>query len=252
MKRIVIIIAFVLTSLCGAFAQIHNIEDNSNGWFMYMGDHKVSDKWGVHLEAQFRRSEIVSKPQQLLFRPGINYYFNNQVFATAGYAFIETHPYGKFPVARDFSEHRFWEQVQIKNQLKNVEYISRFRLEQRYVNSINGTPGNYSEGPTVYSNRFRLMQRFSVPLKGQKIEDKSLYITAYDEFFINFGKEVKYNIFDQNRAYIGLGYKLPGVGRLELGYLNQLLMKSDGIRIENNHTLAVTLSSTLDFYRKKK
>jgi hypothetical protein len=233
------------------FGQLRQIGDNSNGWFMYMGDHKVSEKWGVHLEAQVRRSNIVSLPQQLLLRPGINYHFNNQVFASAGYAFVETHPYGKFPVLRDFSEHRIWEQIQIKNQLKNVEYISRFRLEQRYVHSIVGTVGNYSEGPTVYSNRFRLLQRFSVPLKGQKIEDKSLYLTAYDEFFVNFGKQIKYNIFDQNRAYIALGYKLPNIGRLELGYMNQLLVKSDGIKIENNHTLAVSLNSNIDFFRHK-
>ncbi|MFZ4545327.1 MAG: DUF2490 domain-containing protein, partial [Saprospiraceae bacterium] len=166
-----------------------------------------------------------------------------------GYAFVETYPYGKLPVNHAFSENRFWEQVQVKNQLKNVEYVSRFRLEQRYVNSITGTLGNYSEGIAVYTNRFRLMQKFSIPFKGEKIVDKSLYISAYDEFFINFGKNVKYNIFDQNRAYVALGYKIPKVGRLELGYLNQMLMKPDGIKIENNHTLAVTLSSTIDFYK---
>ena len=251
MKKIVFSTLLLISASYSAIAQFHQLAGNSNGWYIYTGDHKVSDKWGVHLEAQLRRNEIITQPQQLLLRPGINYHFNNQVFATVGYAFVETYPYGKFPVSRDFSENRFWEQIQVKNQLGNVEYISRFRLEQRYVNSITGTVGNLSEGPSIYSNRFRLMQRFSVPFKGQKINDNSFYLTAYDEFFVNFGKNVKFNVLDQNRAYLALGYKLPKVGRFELGYLNQLVMKPDGIKIENNHTISVSVSSVFAFTRKK-
>jgi hypothetical protein len=38
---------------------------------------------------------------------------------------------------------------------------------------------------------------------------------------------------------------------LEVGYLNQTLVKSDGKKIENNHTLQVGLSCTIDFVKKK-
>jgi hypothetical protein len=93
--------------------------------------------------------------------------------------------------------------------------------------------------------------RLSVPFKGKTIEDKSLYFSCYDEVFINFGENVQMNIFDQNRVYTALGYKFPKWGKLEIGYMNQLVVKSDGVKIENNHTLQVGFSSTLDFRKKK-
>jgi hypothetical protein len=62
---------------------------------------------------------------------------------------------------------------------------------------------------------------------------------------------VGYNIFDQNRLYFALGYRMPKLGRLELGYLSQILNKSNGTQVENNNTLQIGLSSTLDFYKKR-
>ncbi len=225
--------------------------NNYNGWYMYFGDHKISDKWGVHLEAQIRKNEVITRGQQLLLRTGINYHFNSQAFATVGYGFIETYPYGEFPVKATYPESRIWEQVQIKSQAGISEVISRFRLEQRFAQLPVETDEQLERGPPVYTNRFRLLTRFSVPFKGKTIEDNSLYVSAYDEFFINFGKNVGYNVFDQNRAYLALGYKLPKLGRLEVGYLNQLVFKGNGIQIENNHTLQIGLISTIPFYTQK-
>ncbi len=54
-------------------------------------------------------------------------------------------------------------------------------------------------------------------------------------------------MFDQNRAYMTLGYKVAKVGRVELSYLNQQVLKADGVKGENNHTLQVGLTSTVPF-----
>lgn len=242
---------FILSILSGeTFAQRQNT-NNLNGWFMYFGDHKFSNKWGVHLEAQFRRNEIITKPQQLLLRTGINYHFNSNVFATVGYGFVETYPYGEFPAKRKFPESRIWEQIQIKNQIEKFEVINRFRLEQRLIKSPVLIGNDYELAEATFTNRMRLLNKVSVPFKGKTIADKSFYVTAYDELMVSFGKNVALNIFDQNRAYLAIGYKIPKIGRLELGYLNQILIKSDGKKVENNHTLQIGLSSTIDFYKKK-
>lgn len=253
MKKIFFIWLLSIAIIPAAFAQIRQHTTNDNGWFMYTGNHKLSDKWSLHIEAQLRRNDIITKGQQLLLRGGINYYLNPQATATAGYCFVETYPYGEFAVKSTFPEHRIWEQLQIKTQLNRFEFINRLRLEQRFVHS----PGmqadsTYTPGDAVYSNRFRVLERVSVPFKGKTIEDKSFYVSAYDELFVNFGKNVAMNLFDQNRAYIALGYKIPKVGRLELGYMNQILVKSDDIRIEDNHTLQVALNATIPFIKTKK
>lgn len=231
---------------------IRQVSTNTNMWLMYVGTHKIADKWSLHLEAQLRRNDVLANAQQILLRGGINYHINPQMAATVGYCFVETYPYGELPAKSRFPENRLWEQIQFKHQVGNLEWISRFRLEQRFVNLpvANGTTFEANDTAT-YTNRFRLLNRFSIPFKGKTIVDKSIYLSFYDELMVNFGKKVALNLFDQNRVYIAIGYKIPKVGRLEIGYLNQQIVKSDGKTIENNHTLQVGLSANIDFYKKK-
>lgn len=254
MKKIffVVMLAFFITKIQAQTAT-HLRTNNNNAWFVYSGDHKLNNHWGIHLEAQVRRNDIVSNWQQLLLRTGINYHVNNNVFFTAGYCFVETSPYGAFPVKAKYPENRFWEQMQVKTPLGKIEWVSRFRLEQRFSKTpvLNVYNSTYEPGDAVYTNRFRLLNRFSLPLCKKGIVDKSFYLSVFDEPFISFGKNVAANFFDQNRAYAGIGYKLPKWGRLELGYMEQTIYKSDGIKIENNHTLQLALFSNLDFFKHK-
>jgi hypothetical protein len=218
---------------------------------MYFGSHKFTKRLGVHAEAQLRRADVVSSPQQLLLRTGLNYHFSPEAFATMGYAYVLTYPYGELPVRATFPEHRLWQQVQLRSLFGRVEFINRLRLEQRFSQlpvanpELPGVTQTWVPGEAVYTNRARPMIRASVPFKGRTIEDRSFYISVYEEPFISFGKNVRVNIFDQNRAYIALGYKLPKVGRLEVGYLNQKVFKADGIHVENNHTLQIGLASSM-------
>jgi len=251
---ITIILVIIIAISNAQTSPLHLQTKNNNAWFMYFGDHKLSNKFGVHLEAQLRRNDVVSNPQQLLLRTGLNYHINNQIMATIGYCFVETFPYGAFPVKVKYPENRFWEHLQIKNQYGIFEWTSRFRLEQRLSKApvLNTSSSAYEPGDAVYTNRFRLLNRVSIPFKGKTINDKSFYISTYDEFFISFGKKVAANLFDQNRAYVALGYKIPKIGRLEAGYMYQAILKGDGVKIENNHTLQLGLTSTVNFYKPKK
>jgi hypothetical protein len=241
-----VVLIFLITNL--GIAQKRQYTTNYNGWYMYFGNHKFSEKWGVHLEAQFRFHDVLASGQQILLRPGLNYYFGDQTFAAVGYAFVQTYPYGEFAAPIRYPEHRLWQQVQIKSQLQKIEMINRFRLEQRFIHlPVQKINSDYQPGNAVYQNRIRLFTRFSFPFNSVTIADKSWYITLYDEMFVSFGEKVGQNIFDQNRAYVALGYKVPGLGRVEFGYLNQLILRSDGIRVENNHTLQLGVYSTLPF-----
>lgn len=230
---------------------LHQYAVHHNAWFMYFGDHKFSPRWGVHLEAQIRRNNGLQNPQQLLLRTGLNYHFGPQVFATVGYCYVETYPYGEFPVNAAFPENRFWEQLQIKTQLSRFEWVNRLRLEQRLSKLPVLRTDGYEPGDAVYTNRARILNRISVPFKGTTIADKSLYVTVYDEVLLGFGKNIAANALDQNRLYGALGYKIPRLGRLELGYLFQSIFKADGVKVERNHTLQVGLTSNIDFFKQQ-
>jgi long-subunit fatty acid transport protein len=71
-------------------------------------------------------------------------------------------------------------------------------------------------------------------------------VILYDEIFMNFGKKVTNNDFDQNRLGLMLGYKITPKLSLEMGYLNQYLKLRSRTatfqnRYENNHTLMTTV-----------
>ena len=226
-------------------------EKNFNSWFVYFGDYRLSDKWGMHLGIPWRRNHFFTDPQQIIIRPGINYYFNKQVSATIGYAFAESYPYGSFSTPATFHEHRMWEQIQIKNELGKIEWTNRFRIEQRFQYLPVAYNNEYKEGAPVYTNRVRLFNRFSIPLKKGSIVDKSFYVSGFDEVYINFGKNTGQNVLDQNRVSLSIGYQLPKAGRLEVGYLNQLQLKSDGLKALNNHTFQVALYSNINLYKNE-
>lgn len=226
--------------------------DNQNGWAMYFGTLKLNHQWSLHTEAQFRRNEYFSQPQQLLLRIGINHHFSHGLSATVGYGFVETYPYGIFPVQARFPEHRMWEQLQHKTNLGGWEWINRLRLEQRWLQlPVADTSGQFEPGAAVYTHRFRLMNRIAIPLTAGKIEKGGFYLSFYDEIFVQFGKNVKYNLFDQNRLYGALGYQLSEGIRLEAGYLLQTLYKPDGIRVEQNHTLQLGITTQFGLITKK-
>jgi hypothetical protein len=242
MLKRTIITFLIIACLCDStHAQNRQVANHSNAWLMYFGTHKFAPQWSVHLEAQWRRNQWIQLPQQLLLRTAINFQAVSNLQTSIGYCYVDTYPYGDFPVAKSFPEHRIWEQIQTRQQVGKLEWINRYRLEQRFIYSNGEVP--------IYQNRFRFMTRISVPLFGREIRDRSWYLSLYNESMISFGKQVKLNAFDQNRAFAALGYKVPGLGRLEFGYLLQILMKSDGVRQESNHTVQVGLTSSLPFVK---
>jgi hypothetical protein len=224
-----------------AHAQSERIKDfNNNGWYMYFGDHKLTNKWGLHTEVQWRRHNILKDPQQLLIRTGINYDLTPSAMFTLGYGYIETHPYGDFPAAGTFPEHRIYQQLQLKQSVARVGLMHRYRLEQRWVRPAG------AENST-YLNRARYMLKATLPLMGTTIDAGEPFLAVYNEVFVGFGNNIQRNIFDQNRAYAALGYKINDGATLELGYLNQIVQKANGVVFEHNHTLQVSLFYNLDF-----
>lgn len=250
MKYIIITIFIFVYTISNAQNRQH--DDNFNTWLVYSGNHKFSNKFGLHLEYQLRRSNFLINKQQHLPRVGIIYYLNNQIRFTLGYAFIQSQPYGSFAPTIAFPEHRIWQQMQINNSYGIVDLQHRFRMEQRFIKLPTKIEEQLVLGDFVYSNRTRYLLRatFNV-FKNKSSNIKNVYFAAQNEIFINFGKNVKLNIFDQNRIYVGIGYKIPKFGNIELGYMEHTLFRANGINVERNHTLQLAIISNIEFRKKK-
>jgi hypothetical protein len=223
-------------------------DSNGNLWLNYVGDHPLgASPWGLHLEVQNRRADLGDQRQQLLLRPGINYQISPALSLSAGWAYVRTYPYGDFPVAAEFPEHRAWEQIQHNFNFLGLEWTQRLRLEQRWLGEMSRDPGgdDYDLAGWRYENRLRYLLRTTLPLT----DTGKTYLVLWDELFFNFGQNVSGNDFDQNRAFIGIGHKLTPVTRLEVGYMEQTVNRRGGKIREDNHTLAVWLMSKWPFGR---
>lgn len=224
-------------------------DHNAHAWFMYFGDHPVSDRWGIHLEAQARRSNIAGTWQQFMFRPGVNYQLNSHVMLTAGYAYVRSHPYGSFPANARFPEHRIFQQVLVKHAWKRTSFQHRFRQEQRFVGQV--PRPNAEVDDWQYRNRFRYMVRNDIPLPFRTGAERRFGIALYDEIFLNFGANRGPRVLDQNRAYIALTYKATKNNRVEFGYLHQYIPQRNGRIYEHNHTLQFAWYSVTPFRKQE-
>jgi len=218
-------------------------DTNVHAWFMYFGDHPLSDKWGIHLEGQIRRANTVLTWQQLLLRPGVNYQLTPRVLFTAGYGYVRSWPYGGYPAKAAFPEHRFYEQALIKHKVSPLAIQHRLRLEQRLVGVVPAPEAEVEGWQTRH--RFRYMLRGDIPLPIQTNGQQRFGIALYDEVFWQFGANRGPRSFDQNRAYGALTYKLTPSNRLELGYLYQYIPQRNGLIVEHNHTLQFAWFSTI-------
>jgi hypothetical protein len=59
-----------------------------------------------------------------------------------------------------------------------------------------------------------------VPLTSKCFNPGGLAFVLNDELHINFGKEITYNYFDQNRFFVGLSYQTGKMSNIQFGYMN--------------------------------
>ena len=197
------IIALILFPNC-SFGQ----ESNLGNWMIYIGNQKIKTKWNWHHEVHYRNYDAAGDLEQLLLRTGIGYNLKeNNDNLLLGYGFIRSENYG----AEDnnkivINEHRIFQQFITKHKLGVVALQHRFRFEQRFIEDDQKL-------------RLRYFLGLGLGLTNKEIVDKTLYLSAYTEFFFNTNDD----IFDRNRLYGGLGYKFSKKVKAELGYMNQFL-----------------------------
>lgn len=248
----IIAIYFYFNTLYGQ----KEIVNQNHTWINYTGNHKINKKISIHSEYQFRRLEFIKSWQQSLTRIGIDYYLNNSTSFTLGYGWIVTFPYGEQPIINRFNEHRIWQQLNLKSSIESknriLEIYHRYRLEQRFLENyyINSSQ-ELVKGETSFRQRIRYRAMLLIPLNNKTLIDKTLFLNVNDEVFLGFGEGIGKNILDQNRFNVSMGWKFDNNFNIQVGYMNQFIVKSDGVKIERNHTFLSSISYSLDFSIKK-
>jgi hypothetical protein len=265
----------LVSILCGcslvAWAQTA-INQNRAFWLEANIGGKIKGKFSYQLDYQFRRqgesdkvkllrgnqsttgshsesSSLFTYPYQQVVRPWVHYQLSSKLrLSLSPLGWWGTWSPNASGGLNFQPEFRVTAQLTYTKPVGRVSFTSRTRYEFRFfgLDLPTDSPDNPYTGLTSYHTRkarFRHMARVLVPLNRAKMETGTIYANIYDEVFIGIGHNTKpERVFDQNRAFLGLGYKFSPAFRLEAGYLNQIIPRGHVGTTRNvdiNHVLSM-------------
>jgi hypothetical protein len=235
MRKIFLLAIFSFSSL---LIQAQTVNQNT-GWFLFLNSTKFNEKWGLHFDFQLRSQNNWNGVRNVLIRPGITYYINKNSNATLGYLYTPTFLQDNNVIAggsikSTLTEHRIWQQYIYSHQpWKGAGLSHRFRLEQRFIER---------QTDNLFSQRFRYFFRLVQPLqKPEGAFNKGLFAALQNELFFNVQHKNQLNgsLFDQNRAYLAIGYRFSKAFDMEAGCLNQAVKGTNANTINNVVQLAL-------------
>jgi len=175
----------------------------------------LPSKFLAYMEVNPRIGDDVTDIDQLLLRPALGYQLTENLSIWQGYAWV-----GNFnqrhtpPQSPFFDENRIFQQVNYTQKFSSFKFLSRTRLEERWIEHADGT-----------ALRFRQMLKVTYPLP--IAPDWAL--VGYDEIFVNLntvgaptGKGPGAGI-DQNRFFVGINRTFTPYLNVDIGYQNQML-----------------------------
>lgn len=255
-----VFVQLVLLLTASSFVRGQRIEIGEPiAWGSLFTTAKLNDKFGAHIEYQWRRASWGKSWQQSLLRLGLTYTPKPQLQLRIGYGEIETFAYDDIPInayGKRFSEHRAFQMMQLKHSKNRLDLTNRFMLEQRFIGKYSHEELN-KEDSFTFANRFRYMLRLQTPLCTLKVKNSfPIYAAVYDEVFVRFGKNVQPSLFDQNRLGALIGVKVNHYMTMEFGYLNQIIqfgrLVDNKIVMQHNHGLLLNAHFNIDAHKLKK
>jgi len=190
------------------------------------------------MEGQGRFGNDASQFSQAIIRPGLGYAITDKIVVWAGYAWTPTDEPLVPKSGRPFNEHRIWQQVTWADDFSFGKLSLRSRFEQRFFD--HNVPVSGSDDVAY---RFRQLVKLAIPVT---MIDPNLSFIVQNEVFVALNTVSNPGFisrgFDQNRAFVGLGYKAHRNATVEMGYMNQFIDRRHNPRPDQMmHNLVVNL-----------
>lgn len=230
-------------------AQQKQISNEEQVWVGYFNQTRLSERWGLWTDLHIRSKENLFKGlSQFIIRQGVTYYLTDDAKFTAAYAFINHFPSGNHKNVSQ-PEHRPWQQFQWHTKYPKLKLMQWFRLEERFRRKIKDD-NELAEGYDFnWRLRYNILSQF--PLNKKRFQPGTFSLAVSNEVFVNFGEQITYNYFDQNRFFAGIHYHVNKHDNLQLGYMNLFQQQAAGNRYRNLHSVRVFYFHNLDISKKQ-
>ena len=186
----------------------------------------------------------MADPNFYFLRTGVQYWVNEHLMLTAGIGKMWVAP--TTPNWEHFAEeNRIYQQVLLTNKMGKIGMVQRIRNEQRWIEKITN---DQFTGDYKFSNRIRYLLAFNIPIFKNPLYPS---LSLSDELMVQFGKEIIYNTFDQNRLFLGIRQPISKTLNFDFGYMLGYQQKATGYQYDRIHTLRCFFYYTPDLRKKK-
>ncbi|UEG52223.1 DUF2490 domain-containing protein [Mucilaginibacter daejeonensis] len=213
--------AFLLltVSYCAFGQSVQN-----QGWLFINHKQQLDQHFDLLTDVQLRSADRYDYLTTVLLRTGISYNFNKKHSAALGYAYKYDQELMDGVYDRSY-ENRIFEQYLFNFKIRRTEMMFRARLEQRWLD----------EQTIHFAQRGRAFLSAQIPLIADSAFTKGMYAGVQDEIFLNLQgkKQVNNSTFDQNRAFVSLGYRWSKKIDTEIGYM-YWLQRTDEANVKTN------------------
>lgn len=209
MKRVFnyMLTVMVLVALSTAHGQERRVVTGNQQWLQHYQQVRISERWTLGIDGGFRWRQGFTDQSQYIIRAGGLYRLAEGVNIGGGLVLSGLYLNGNIFQ----NEIRPYQEINHSIPIGKSMFIHRFRLEERFFkNKITG------------ADRFNWRFRYSILIKLHlsKLSEKghALLLNVSDEIFLNAGKEIVYNFYDQNRLIIGPAVKFPSGWEAGISY----------------------------------
>lgn len=247
-RQLILIVLITGLTAFNGFAQTKTFTTYQQIWMAYFNQTRFHDRWGIWADAHLRtKDDFVDSLSTGILRLGLTYYIRDQVKATAGIGYINHFPGDNH---RDISqpEIRPWQQLQWHTGTQRTKVMQYLRLEERFRRKV-ASDDALAEG---YNFNFRVRYNYLVQwaIGSRPYQPRSFSVVLNDELHINFGDQIVYNYFDQNRFFVGANYFFQAQAYLQFGYLYVFQQTASGNSYRNIHGARLSFFQNLDLRKK--
>ncbi|MBL0359008.1 MAG: DUF2490 domain-containing protein [Chitinophagaceae bacterium] len=241
-----LLVFFQLITLAG-FGQAtqKKITHNTLSWISINSNIYIDKHWFIMADVHLRENDFFSSNSFLFGRVGLGYQIDDNLSVVAGYGNLLAAPAQPGWTTRS-DENRIFQQLQLSSSCKKIKILQRLRNEQRWQSIVSN---DQNTGKNKFSNRVRYLLSFTVPVfKNPKLPQ----LVLADECMLQFGKDIVYNTFDQNRLFFGIKQKISSSLSFDAGYMSIFQQKSNGINYSQSDTYRLFFYYTLHREKEKK
>lgn len=249
MRAVMVIAIAMLPVLC--MAQGYNglpkekeVRYTMEGWAGLYTKYRLGKKFYYYGEYHYRRRNYLQDMAQIYLRFGGTYLINHHLEITTGIVTpIYWAPDQAQPgIDKVVPQFRFWQQVVFVQPFNRAKVYHQVRTEQRWKRE-------YEKGSEFkLTFRFRYKLTVYVPLNHHKLINNTLFLSTYNEIFMQAGKPIVYNHFEDNRFFVGFGYIINENFQVQAGYMLTYRHAGAPYRYEFRHIPRISLYHNLDFY----